>query len=113
MAAREILTQLVHRKGREQLCSYLYSGYLKSWPGSSLPTTLLPSHLAKPIPESEVRRKILKGLARTRQGEGQAEEKKRKGISHLLLWEDLYLLPLIKTSAALSLQMAPEKGREE
>lgn len=86
IAGRETMTQLVHRKAS----SYLYSGYLKSWPGSCLPTTFLPSHLAKPIPDSKVRRKSLKGLAKTGVG---GRGKKIKGISCLLLWEDLCLLP--------------------
>lgn len=62
MAAREILTQLVRRKERELAHSYLYSGYLKGWLESCLSITLLPSHLEKPIPESDIRIKMLERI---------------------------------------------------
>lgn len=101
MATTEIRTQIVHSKGRQQACSYLYSGYLKSWWGSCLPTTLLPSHLAKPIQESEVRRKILKELARTREGLGDRIKKEKVSPACCYGKISVYsFLGLIKTSTA-------------
>lgn len=105
------------QEGKRHVLSCIQGTPRTPHPGFYFPTALLPFHLAKLLPDNEIRRKILKWLARTRERSCRRGGRKKKERYFLFaaLGKIVFalVLRLTKTSTAYSLLIAHGKGNRD